>query len=385
VNLSYQDMAHLTIEQIAVKAGFAESSQKVSADTTDQMIELMSYPGFALSSDDFNFKDRYRQVSAPALMIAGWYDIFLAGQLDDFMAMRKMAPGDAGRYTRIIIGPWGHIRGKHPDAGQEASLGVMIKDLMVFKWFDRWLRGEENGIEKQAPILLYVMNKNEWRPEQEWPLARTRYTDYYFHSNGRANSRSGDGAISAEKSMEEAADKFEYDPLQPVPTHGGNNLLESVGAMDQKKIEARQDVLVYTTPALTEAVEATGPITVTLYAASSTRDTDFTAKLCDVYPDGRSLNLADGIIRARYRESLTEPSLIEPGKIYEYKIDLWSTSNLFPKGHRIRVQVSSSNFPRFDRNSNAGGEGGKDKVIKAEQTIYHDAAHPSHITLPIIP
>jgi len=385
VNLSYQDMAHLTIEQIAVKAGFAESSQKVSADTTDQMIELMSYPGFALSSDDFNFKDRYRQVSAPALMIAGWYDIFLAGQLDDFMAMRKTAPGDAGRSTRIIIGPWGHIRGKHPDAGHEASLGVMIKDLMVFKWFDRWLRGEDNGIEKQAPILLYIMNKNEWRPEQEWPLARTQWTEYYFHSHGQANRRTGDGAISTAAPQDEPADQFAYDPLNPAPTHGGNNLLESVGALDQKQIEERQDVLVYTTPALSEDVEATGPIIVTLYAASSAKDTDFTAKLCDVYPDGRSLNLADGIIRARYRESLTEPSLIEPGKIYEYQIDLWATSNLFRKGHQIRVQVSSSNFPRFDRNTNAGGEGGKNNVIKAEQTIYHDAAHPSHITLPVIP
>jgi hypothetical protein len=261
----------------------------------------------------------------------------------------------------------------------------MIKDFMVFDWFDRWLRGEDNGVEQEAPILLYVIGKNEWRREQEWPLARTKYTDYYLHSNGQANRRAGDGAISTVAPQEESTDKFVYDPLNPVPTHGGNNLLESVGALDQKKIEERPDVLVYTTPALTEAVEATGPITVTLYAASSTRDTDFTAKLCDVYPDGRSLNLADGIIRARYRESLTAPSLIEPGKIYEYRIDLWATSNLFRQGHKIRVQVSSSNFPRFDRNANAGGEGGKNNVLKAEQTIYHDAAHPSHITLPVIP
>jgi putative CocE/NonD family hydrolase len=261
----------------------------------------------------------------------------------------------------------------------------MIKDLMVFKWFDRWLRGEDNGIEKQAPILLYVMNKNEWRPEQEWPLARTQWTEYYFHSHGQANRRTGDGAISMAAPQDEPADQFAYDPMNPAPTHGGNNLLESVGALDQKQIEERQDVLVYTTPALNEDVEATGPITVTLFAASSAKDTDFTAKLCDVYPDGRSLNLADGIIRARYRESLTEPSLIEPGKIYEYTIDLWATSNLFRKGHRIRVQISSSNFPRFDRNTNAGGEGGKNNVIKAEQTIYHDAAHPSHLILPVIP
>jgi hypothetical protein len=385
LNVSYEDTARLSMSEIAVKAGLAESAQKVSADAADKMIELMSYPGFALSSDAFNFKDRYRQVTAPALMVAGWYDIFLAGQLDDFVAMRRTAPGDAGRYTRIIIGPWGHVTGKHPEAGKDAGIGVMIKDFMVFDWFDRWLRGEDNGVEQEAPILLYVIGKNEWRREQEWPLARTKYTDYYLHSNGQANRRAGDGAISTVAPQEESTDKFVYDPLNPVPTHGGNNLLESVGALDQKKIEERPDVLVYTTPALTEAVEATGPITVTLYAASSTRDTDFTAKLCDVYPDGRSLNLADGIIRARYRESLTAPSLIEPGKIYEYRIDLWATSNLFRQGHKIRVQVSSSNFPRFDRNANAGGEGGKNNVLKAEQTIYHDAAHPSHITLPVIP
>ena len=382
--VSYEDMARMSLDEIAVKAGLAESAQKVSPDAAEKMIELMNYPGFVVSSDAFNFKDRYARVTAPALMVAGWYDIFLAGQLDDFVAMRQMAPGDAGRYTRIIIGPWGHLAGKHPDAGKNASLGVMIKDLMVFGWFDYWLRGEDNRIEKQAPVLLYVMSKNEWREENEWPLARTQWTDYYFHSAGRANSVQGDGTLSPEKPGEEPADGFVYDPRNPVPTLGGNNLLENVGAKDQKPVEKREDVLVYTTPVLAEDLEVTGPIRVTLSAASSAKDTDFTAKLCDVYPDGTSLNLADGIIRARYRESYTEPSLIEPGKIYEYTIDLWATSNLFKKGHRLRVQLSSSNFPHYDRNTNAGGEAGRDNILTVEQTIYHDTAHPSHITLPVI-
>lgn len=383
--LSYEDMARLSVNELAVRAGLASSSREVSPDAVEKMIALMNYPGFALANDAFNFKDRYTRVSAPALMIAGWYDIFLAGQLEDFMAMRRLAPGDAGRYTRLIIGPWGHMSGKYPTAGRDAGLSVMMKDLMVLDWFDRWLKDEDNGIERQAPLLLYVMGKNEWREEQEWPLGRTQWTHYYFHSQGRANRVTGDGTLSPAAPGPEPPDRFRYDPRRPVPTVGGNNLLENVGAKDQRAVERREDVLVYTTPVLTEDLEVTGPITVYLYAASSARDTDFTAKLCDVFPDGTSLNLTDGIIRARYRESYTEPSLIEPGQIYLYRIDLWATSNLFKSGHRLRVQVSSSNFPRFDRNTNAGGEGGPQNLIVAEQTIYHDSAHPSHIVLPIIP
>lgn len=386
VDLEWKEVAEYSIEDLAVKLGFTEKGAEPDPQTTQKMIELLNYPAFAEYSDAFNFKDRYKRVKAPALMVSGWFDMFLKGQLEDFVAMRNMAPGDAGRYTRITIGPWGHVTGKHPDAGKDAKISEMMKLFMNFDWYDKWLRGEQNGAEEGAPIRIYVMGKNQWRDEQEWPLARTRYANYYLHSGGNANTRDGDGVLSPTAPTEaEPPDKYKYDPMDPVITVGGNNLLESVGALDQKAAEGRQDVLVFTTAPLEADLEVTGPITATIHAASSAVDTDFTVKLCDVYPNGESLSIVDGIIRARYRKSLEEPSLIEPGRIYRYQVDLWATSICFRKGHRIRIQVSSSNFPRFDRNSNMGGEGGPDAYVKARQTIYHDAEHPSYVTLPVIP
>jgi putative CocE/NonD family hydrolase len=221
------------------------------------------------------------------------------------------------------------------------------------------------------------MGENRWRDEHEWPLKRTRFTPYYLHSSH---------ALNSEKPTAEAADEFSYDPHDPVPSHGGNNLIgASAGPVDQNKIEQRPDVLVYSTEPLENDIEVTGPVTMTLYAASSAKDTDFTAKLVDVHPDGKAYNLCDGIIRGRFRDGRDNPHLLEPGKSEKYDIDLWVTSNLFKRGHRIRVEVSSSNFPRFDRNPNTGHPFGSDAdLIKASQTVYHDADRASHLLLPII-
>ena len=322
----------------------------------------------------------------PSFMVAGWYDIFIDAQLEDFMAIQKMAPESNRKYTKIVIGPWGHASGFHPDAGKDAKMGRLAKEFMNFDWYDHWLKGEDNGIEDQAPLRIYVMGANVWRDEYEWPLARTVYTNFYLRGGGNANSKTGDGVLSEIRPLlDESPDKYVYDPNDPVLTWGGHNLLEDVGVKDQKKIEVREDVLIYTSAPMTKDLEVTGPITAVIYAASSAVDTDFTVKLCDVYPKGLSYNLTEGIIRARYRDSLTSPSLIEPGKIYKYEIKLWPTSNSFQKGHRIRIQVASSSFPRFDRNSNAGGEGGPENTVIANQTIYHDDEYPSHIILPVIP
>ncbi len=385
MDVTWDDVAGKPIDELAVELGFYEQGEDPPPDAVDQMLELLNYPAFAEYSDPFNFKDRYQQVSAPAFMVSGWFDIFLIGQIQDFVNMRKMSKGNAAEYSKIIIGPWGHVTGTHPDAVKGAKTFAMIKDLMVFDWYDHWLKGEENGIEAGAPIRIYVMGKNIWRDEYEWPLERTQYTDYYLHSNGRANTNNGDGVLSTEPPGMESPDTYTYDPRNPVSTVGGNNLLENVGTKDQTEVEARDDVLVFTSAELKKDLEVTGPIRMILYASSSAVDTDFMAKLCDVYPDGTSWNIQDGAIRARYRESYEDPSLIDPGEIYEYEIDLWATSNCFLKGHRIRVQVSSSNFPRFDRNTNAGGQGGSENIIPAEQTIYHDRDHPSRIILPVIP
>ncbi len=233
----------------------------------------------------------------------------------------------------------------------------------------------------EPPIKLFVMGANVWRDEQEWPLARASDTPYYLRAGG---------GLSPEPPGGEAPDRYDYDPADPVPTRGGALLLPPeypAGPFDQRAVEARPDVLVYTTPPLERDTEVTGPITVRLWAVSSAPDTDFVARLTDVYPDGRSINLTDGIVRARYRHFAAgePPSLIEPGRPYEYAIDLWATSNVFRAGHRIGLQVTSSCFPRWDRNPNTGGPFGADHELRvAHQEILHDGEHPSHVVLPLV-
>jgi putative CocE/NonD family hydrolase len=235
------------------------------------------------------------------------------------------------------------------------------------------------------------MGENQWRYEREWPLARTQYTKYYLHSTGRANSLNGDGTLDTKPAgSTEPVDTFVYDPLRPVPTLGGSNCcwtdIVPIGPFDQRAAERRDDVLVFTTPELSQPVEVTGPITVKLFASTTAKDTDWTAKLVDVEPNGYARNIQDGIIRARYREGLTTAKPIEPARPYEYTLDLWATSNVFLSHHRIRVEISSSNFPRFDRNLNTGNDPRSDTTpVFATQTIYHNQQYPSHIVLPVIP
>ena len=215
---------------------------------------------------------------------------------------------------------------------------------------------------REPPVRLFVMGANQWRNEQEWPLARTDWQEWFLHSGGKANSLNGDGALSRESPAGEPPDSYVYNPRNPVPTMGGGLCCNAVfslgGAYDQRAVEAREDVLVYTTPPLDQAVEVTGPVKLILHAASSAPDTDWTAKLVDVAPCGYARNLTDGILRARYRDSMREGTPITPGEVIEYEVDLWATSNTFLAGHRIRLEVSSSNFPRFDRNPNTGEQPG---------------------------
>jgi putative CocE/NonD family hydrolase len=238
------------------------------------------------------------------------------------------------------------------------------------------------------------MGANQWRDEHEWPLARTEYRDYFFHSGGRANSAAGDGSLGLDQPGAEgsSADAFVYNPLDPVPTAGGqlccNLVWAHAGSVDQRSVEARGDVLCYTSAPLSEDLEVTGPVTVTLFASSSAIDTDFTAKLVDVCPCGCARNLTDGIIRARYRNSVSTAEFLTPGSVEKYEIDLLATSNVFKAGHRIRVEISSSNFPRFDRNPNTGGviaTTTREECVPALQRVFHDSEYPSRITLPVIP
>jgi putative CocE/NonD family hydrolase len=284
------------------------------------------------------------------------------------------------RKQKLMIGPWVHSMGHRKvgelDFGESADLNDT--ELML-RWFDSQLKNIDNGIRDEPPVKIFVMGENKWRYENEWPLARTDYRNYYFHGGGKANTRFGDGYIDTRQPGNETSDRYIYDPADPVRTIGG------MGPYDQEKAETRNDVLVYTTPALDSDTEVTGPINAVLYASSTAKNTDYTAKLVDVYPDGRVMRICEGIIRADHRNPSEKSSLIEPGKIYRYEIDLWATSNLFKKGHRIRVEISSSNFPRFDRNLNTGNYFATDTtVLKAEQTVYHSDKYPSHIILPVI-
>ncbi len=338
-------------------------------------------------------EERYGDVGIPVFQIGGWYDTFCAGTLHNFVGMRERGGSDMARQNqKVIMGPWIHNASKFTHAGEYDFGKASVLDLteIELRWFDRWLKGKQNGIDSGAPLRIFVMGINEWRDEQEWPLARTRFTPYYLHSGGSANSLLGDGTLSTEPPADEPQDSYTYNPAFPTPSRGGNNCcvpdLVPWGAYDQRPVEHRSDVLVYTSEPLEEDLEVTGPVIVKLFASTDGRDTDFTAKLVDVHPDGYARNLCDGIIRGRYRESTESQRLLEPGTVYEFTIDLFPTSNVFLKGHMIRVDISSSNFPRFDRNPNTGNRFGYDAEMRvAQQGVFHDPVHASHVILPVIP
>lgn len=332
----------------------------------------------------------YASVKAAVFNIGGWFDLLLEGTLEGFTGMTgdDIDPGLRAR-QRLLVGPWNHGVGNRTKVGEfdfGETAKVDIRELQL-RWFDSQLKGVDNGILGEPPVRIFTMGVNRWREEWEWPLARTQYTRYYLNSNGKANTLHGDGELHSSPPEDDAVDTFIYDPENPVPSHADTTSFNPfrVGPHDQTSIEERSDVLVYTSDLLDEDLEVTGPVEVILYATSSATNTDFTAKLVDVYPDGRAINLCDGIIRASYRNGVTETSNIEPGKVYEYRIDLLATSNVFRRGHRFRVELSSSNFPRFDRNLNTGLPAATDTTwVKAEQKIHHSREYPSCIVLPII-
>ncbi len=357
------------------------------------LLDWLDHPTYDSYWKQWSIEDHFDQIQVPALTIAAWYDIFLGGSLRNYMGLKAHAGTEAARSTQRLIvavgghSGWGRKIGEL-DFGPDAAFD---ENDYVLDWYDYLFLGKQNEFAGNKPVRIFVMGENKWRDEEAWPLERAKETRYALHSAGKANSTSGDGALSASAAQKEAADQFVYDPANPVPTVGGPLCCDSEhlapGPRDQKEVEGRSDVLVYSTPALDSDLEVTGPVTLDLFAKSSAVDTDFTAKLVDVYPDGRAINLTEGILRARFRESTTgAPKPIIPGQVYEYKIDMWATSNVFLKGHRIRLEVSSSNFPRFDRNLNTGKDAATDSTfVKATNTILHDAAHPSALILPVVP
>ena len=353
-----------------------------------QTIEHNTFDGFWRRHA---LRDRYGQVDVPAYFMTGWYDALLHEVFAQYQAWRTKTRSDrTRRLTRIMVGPWTHYAFSSADlygAIDHRNAGSVDFVAEHLRWYDQRLRGVDTGIDDEPPVRIFVMGDNVWRSEREWPLARTSYTKYYLGNTTVANSLLGDGSLTAERPAGSGSDRYGYDPERPVPTLGGPMMhREYSGPNDRRPVERRDDVLVYTSAPLERDLEVTGPVTMTLYASSSARDTDFAATLVDVYPDGRAIHVCEGIRRARFRESIEEPTLIEPGKAYGYTIDMWETSNVFKAGHRIRVEVTSSNFPRFDRNPNTGNTPGMDAELEiAEQTVYHGGEYPSHITLPVIP
>jgi len=390
-----------------------------------QVVAPYFFDAIKHSTDDaywqaFSIQTRYHQVAVPVLAFEGWYDAFVNGALRNFNGVREQGATELARDNqRIVIGPWEHLGWGRPDSPVSPRLKAIgpvadspVNELTI-AWFDHFLKGEDNGVGGAPRVDYFVMGENKWHVAMGWPLPSTDYQNWYLASGGHANSVMGDGVLSsappqqargeavahptteggatiAGAATEAPSDQFTYDPANPVPSVGGHSCCAWTsgpqGQFDQSAIEQRPDILVFSSAPLEQAMEVTGPVTVILYARSTAPDTDFTAKLMDVFPDGTALNLSNGIQRASFRESLSDPTPIRPGEVYRYRINVWPTSNLFGKGHRIRLEISSSDYPQFAPNPNTGDRFGASRVwTAAVQTILHDTDHPSSVILPVIP
>ncbi len=356
-------------------------------------LDWLAHPNYDEYWKRWSIEEHYSEINVPVLTIAAWYDIFLGGSLRNYVGIKAHGGSEAARKgQRLVVIIGGHAGSGRKigdiDFGQPAE--QPDEDSLVLLWYDYLFKNANNEFSNGKPVKIFVMGVNQWREEEDWPLPRARETRYFLHSSGKANSLRGDGSLSTIAPRSESSDHYLYDPADPAPTIGGPLCCDSKhlhpGPRDQRPVEARDDVLVYSTPALAQDLEVTGPVRLELFAGSSAADTDFTAKLVDVAPDGFAQNLTEGIIRARYRDSQEQPTFLNPGQVYKLAIDVWATSNVFRKGHRIRLEVSSSNFPRFDRNMNTGEDNATArKSASATNNIYHDAEHPSALILPVVP
>ncbi len=323
----------------------------------------------------------------PAFMLTGWQDMFFEKQLEDFLDIKANATGVAKKYSKMLIGSWAHASiGHHKSILRNAGIARFFKEFLCLGWNRYWLMDDKHSLSdiEQPSIKYWVMGRNKWRYTENWPPNDVKYKKLYIHSSGNANSRNGDGRLDFDNPVEEREDTYIFDPMNPVITKGGRNLGILKGAQNQKDAEKRKDVLVYSTESLEYGIEINGPIKMILFASSSAKDTDFMVKLVDVYPRGKAINILDAGIRARYRNGDENCSLIEPDKVYKFEINLGNTSNYFRKKHRLRIEITSSNFPRFDINSNLGGEKSNGDYIIAEQKIFHNQTYPSHLIIPII-
>jgi len=364
------------------------ADRAATGGTVDFFQEALDHPTYDAFWRSISTREHLDRVRAPVFSAGGWYDNFVESDLEAFRLMRAQ-----GRVERLIIGPWAHNFSDTFDGVFSDGARVPLRPLQL-QWFDYWLKraapNPRGGPAAGPPLRIFVMGANRWRDEEEWPLRRAVPLRLYLAARHGANSVAGDGRLQDKPQRKASPDRFVYDPLDPVPTTGGaiccNPKLLPWGPVDQRNVEKRRDVLVYTSSPLKRPMEVTGPVRVVLNVSTSVPDTDFTAKLVDVFPDGRARNLCDGLLRLRYRESLARAAVSRPGQIYAIAIDAGVTSNEFGKGHRIRLEISSSNFPRFDRNPNTGRPIADERVLRqASQAVHHDRSMPSYLLLPTVP
>lgn len=381
VFVAFSDMYHQSAYQGgAFRSGLLENWLKSTGMTDVNLRTFVSHPRYDDFWAEMNTEPQAERVNAPAVFFGGWYDIFLQGTINSFTTIQaRGGPAAKGR-CRLVIAPIGH--GNMPELKYPANASQLPKCANSLAWFDATLKGKANGVQAEKPVHYYVMGDptvdgapgNFWRSADTWP-PQSSATSWYLQANGD---------LSTVKPTESGIRRFVYDPARPVPTIGGAELGADIGPRDQRSLESRADVLVFTSEVLESPLEVTGRIGAKLFVSSDCPDTDFTVKLTDVYPDGRSMLVTDGILRARFRESFEKELRLEPGKIVEIPVDLWSTSLVFNKGHRIRIAVSSSNAPRFDPNPNTGHEFRSDQEQRvATNTVHLSADHPSQIVLPV--
>lgn len=343
--------------------------------------DWLAHPDYDSYWKAISDEERIDKIKVPAHTFGGWFDIFLQGTLDGYTLMKKKAATEnARRHTRMIVGPWGHGATRKfgdVDFGEHAFIAQFEEEL---KFFDYHLKGIQNGLDKEPPVKIYYMGANVWKQHTDWPVPNTQYKDLFL---------SQPGELSFTKPTQASTASYRYDPMSPVPTIGGNNCCGTptlAGPKDQRPLEHRKDVLTYTSEYLTEPLAIAGPVSMKLHAQTDGPDTDWMVKLIDVYPNGFSFPVAEGILRARYRNGYEKQELLTPNQSYEFEIPMAGTANVFQKGHRIRVLVTSSNYPQFDRNPNTGETfATSDKVRVANQTIHHGPTKPSAVVLPVVP
>jgi len=349
-------------------------------------IKHESYDDYWKSISD---EEHFDKITVPVHTSGGWFDIFLGGTINGYVGMKnKGATPEARAGARMIIGPWGHGPTQSfggIDFTPAANVNQFETEL---RFFDYHLKGIKNGLEAEAPVKLFYMGVNKWRSEKDWPIPGTQYKELYLTSKGAANSVRGDGELSFKKPAASGVDTYRYDPQNPVPTTGGNNCCGTptlAGPRDQRQLERREDIVVYTSEFLQNALTIAGPVNVKLFASTDGPDTDWMIKLVDVYPDDTAMPVSEGILRAKFREGLDKIRLLTPNQVVEYTIELTATANVFKPGHRIRVDITSSNFPQFDRNPNTGEALGNSATIRvAQQSIHHGGSRLSHILLPVV-